>query len=67
MINIKTNNTHFNLTGLVEDATYYITLVAVNAIGKSQSVELVLNDNESEQMQVDYALFILFISYPHNC
>ena len=51
--NIKTNNTHLNLRELVEDATYYITLVAVNAIGKSQSVELALNDNESEQ--VDYA------------
>ena len=36
--NITTNNTHYNLTGLVEDATYYITLVAVNAVGKSQSV-----------------------------
>ena len=61
--NITTNNTHFKLTELVEDATYYITLVAVNAVGKSHSVtiELVLNDNESEQ--VDYAFFISFISY----
>ena len=59
--NITTNNTHYNLTELVEDATYYITLVAMNAVGKSQSVELVLNDNESEQ--VEYALFILFIGY----
>ena len=58
---ITTNNTHYKLTGLVEDASYCITLVALNAFGKSQSVELVLNDNESEQ--VDYALFISFISY----
>ena len=36
--NITANNTHYNLTGLVEDATYYIKLVAVNAVGKSQSV-----------------------------
>ena len=59
--NITTNNTHYNLTGLVEDATYYITLVAMNAVGKSLSVELVLNGNKSEQ--VDYALYILIISY----
>ena len=59
--NITTNNTHYNLTELMEDATYYMTLVAVNAFRKSQSVKLVLNDNESEQ--VDYALFSLFISY----
>ena len=60
---ITTYNTHYKLTELVEDATYYIKLVAVNAVGKSHSVtiELVLNDNESEQ--VDYALYILFISY----
>ena len=51
--NITTNNTHLNLTVFVEDATYYITLVAVNAVGKSQSVEFALNDNESEH--VDYA------------
>ena len=53
---ITINNTHFNLRELVEDATYYITLVAVNAVGKSQSVELALNANESEH--VDYALFM---------
>ena len=48
--NITTNNTHYNLKVFVEDATYYITLVAVNAVGKSQSVtiELVLNKNKSE-------------------
>ena len=48
MTNITTNNTHYKLTELVEDATYYITLVAMNAVGKSQSVyvELALNDNE---------------------
>ena len=40
MTNITTNNTHYNLTGLVEDATYYISLVAVNAVGKSDSVIL---------------------------
>ena len=55
--NITTNNTHYKLTKLMEDATYYITLVAVNAVGKSQSVEL---DNESEQ--VAYALLILVCS-----
>ena len=38
--NITTNNTHYNLTGLVEDAIYCITLVAVNAVGKSHSVIL---------------------------
>ena len=38
--NITTNNTRFNLTGLMEDATYCITLVAVNAVGKSDSVML---------------------------
>ena len=59
--NITTNNTHYNLTELVEDATYYITLVAVNAVGKSQSVELALNDNKSEK--VDYIYISLFISY----
>ena len=55
--NITTNNTHYKLTKLMEDATYYMTLVAVNAVGKSQSVEL---DNESEQ--VAYALLILVCS-----
>ena len=40
--NITTNNTHYNLT---EDATYCITLVAVNAIGKSQSV-ILFNDEK---------------------
>ena len=58
---ITTSNTHYNLTELVEDATYYITLVAVNAVGKSQSVELALNDNKSEK--VDYIYISLFISY----
>ena len=52
--NITTNNTHYKLTGLVEDATYYIKLVAVNTVGKSQSVELALNDNESEQLTMHY-------------
>ena len=46
--NITTNNTHYNLTGVVKDATYYITLVAVNAVGKSKSAAHVLNDHESE-------------------
>ena len=50
--NITTNNTHYNLKVFVEDATYYITLVAVNAVGKSQSVELVLNDNRSEKVDI---------------
>ena len=36
--NITTNNTHYNF--FVDGATYYITLVAVNAVGKSQSVHL---------------------------
>ena len=50
---ITTNNTRYNLTGLVEDDTYYITLVAVNAVGKSKSAVHVLNvdilnDHESE-------------------
>ena len=55
--NITTNKTHYNLTELVEDASYYIKLVAVNVVGKSQSVELVLNDNESEQLTMHY-LFV---------
>ena len=33
--NITTNNTHYNLTELVEYTALYITLVAVNAVGKS--------------------------------
>ena len=41
--NITTNNTHYNLTGLVEDATYYISLVTVNAVGKSNSVIIRFN------------------------
>ena len=60
---ITTNNTHYKLTELVEDATYYITLVAVNAVGKSQSVELVLNDNKSEQ--VDYIYILYFVNRLH--
>ena len=46
--NITTNNTHYNVTGLVEDATYYITLVAVNAVGKSQSVILFNGDKHGK-------------------
>ena len=46
--NITANNTHYNLTGLVEDATYYITLVAVNAVGKSQSVILFNGDKHGK-------------------
>ena len=60
--NITTNNTHYNLTELVEDATYYITLVAVNAVGKSNFVEVAvyaLDDHKSEQDNP--ALYILFI------
>ena len=52
--NITTNNTRYNLTELVEDATYYITLVAINAAGKSNFVEVAvyaLNENESEQVE----------------
>ena len=41
--NITTNNTHYNLTGFVEDATYYISLVTVNAVGKSDSVIILFN------------------------
>ena len=48
--NITTNNTHYNLTGLVEDATYYITLVAVNAVKKSKFVEHTLNSHESKKV-----------------
>ena len=61
--NITTNKTHYNLTELVEDATYYITLVAVNAVGKSQSVtiELVLNNNESEQVDYSYIYIICLV------
>ena len=60
--NITTNNTHYKLKKIVEDATYYITLVAKNAVGKSHSVmiELALNDNESEQVDINY--IILFCS-----
>ena len=57
--NITTNNTHYNLTGLVEDATYYITLVAVNAVGKSDFVELTSANRESEYITV----YIIFIRY----
>ena len=46
--NITTNNTHYNLRGFVEDATYYITLVALNAAGKSNFVELTPVNPESE-------------------
>ena len=49
--NITTNNTRYNLTVFVEDATYYIKFVAVNAVGKSDFAEVAvyaLNDLESE-------------------
>ena len=46
--NITTNNTRYNLTGLVKDDTYYIKLEVVNAVGKSKSAVHVLNDHESE-------------------
>ena len=62
MTNI-TNNTHYNLTGLVEDATYCIKLVAVNAVGKSNSVEPALSDNESEQLTMHYLLCSLQLHY----
>ena len=51
--NITTNNTHYNLTGLVEDATYYITLVAVNAVGKSQSVKLFNNEKHGTYIKFE--------------
>ena len=56
--NIKTNNTHYKLKKIVEDATYYITLVAKNAVGKSHSVmiELALNDKKVSKL----TLFTLF-------
>ena len=43
--NITTNSTHYNLTEK-KDATYYITLVAVNAVGKSKFAVHVLNESE---------------------
>ena len=42
--NITTNNTHYKLTGLVKDATYNITLVTVNAVGKFDFVEVLNSD-----------------------
>ena len=48
--NITTSKTHYNLTQLVEDATYYIKLVAVNAVGKSKFVEHTLNSHESKKV-----------------
>ena len=45
----QNNLTHYNLTGLVEDATYYITLAAVNAVGKSQSVHVKVFNSDKHQ------------------
>ena len=50
--NITTNKTHYNLTELVEYTTLYITLVAVNAVGKSDFVELTSANRESECITV---------------
>ena len=52
--NITTNYTHYNLTRLVEVVTYYITLVAVNAVGKSDFVELTSANRESEYILYSY-------------
>ena len=46
--NITTNKTHYNLTELLEYTILYITLVAVNAVGKSDFVELTSANRESE-------------------
>ena len=55
--NITTNNTHYKLTELVEDATYYITLVAVNAVGQSQSVHVeVFNKHQKGNKRSIYYL-----------
>ena len=47
--NITTNNTHYNLTELVEDATYYIILVAVNAVGKSGHANTTITDKSKHE------------------
>ena len=54
--NITTNKTHYNLTELVEYTTLYITLVAVNAVGKSAG-----HANTTITDQSNINLFTIFI------
>ena len=54
--NITTNNTRYNLTELLEYTTLYITLVAVNAVGKSAG-----HANTTITDQSNINLFIIFI------
>ena len=54
--NITTNKTHYNLTEFVEYTTLYITLVAVNAVGKSAG-----HANTTITDQSNINLFIIFI------
>ena len=54
--NITTNKTHYNLTELVEYTALYITLVAVNAVGKSAG-----NATTTITEQSNINLFAIFI------
>ena len=54
--NITTNNTHYNLTGIVEDATYYITLVAWNAVGKSGHANTTITDKSKQEYTYLYII-----------
>ena len=62
--NITTNNTHYNLTELEEYTTLYITLVAVNAVGKSAGHA---NTTITDQSNINlFTIFIILNIYEYD-